>query len=94
MDRINLKQLKEELNNIPDEVLDVMYIMHPYSIENFDEDRLKLIAFSDEYELIFSNNKFDVTHKFVEQINADANKIMLVRADPDKAEEYSEDIPN
>ena len=92
MERIDLKELKEALNKIPDEELEKCFITHPYSTENIDEDNLFMICMDEEYAEFFEKYDTKLIGDFAKQVFEDAKKVFIVMLDEDKAEDYQDDF--
>lgn len=91
MDKINLKEVKECLNKIPDEELDKLTITHPYASDNSDDDCLKVIYYDDSYMEFFEKYDVKVLEDFAKQLFKDANIVFKVIENPETAEDYCDD---
>ena len=92
IERVNLKDLKDELIKIPDEVLENCYVMHPFSSECDIED-LTLICMAEDWSNVFEKHIFELTNKFIAAVYQDAMIVAKCQEHPDEVDDYTDDTP-
>lgn len=95
MGRVNLKEVKEALNKLPDENLEHFYVTHKMSLEDSDVS-MGLVFFDDEenwdnHRKIFEKPEFKVLQEFVDAIADDCKKVAICLIDEDKVDDYADD---
>ena len=94
----SLKDVKEALNKLPDELLDNFFITHKMWLEE-EEAEMGLVFCCDEEEYekhseLLEKDGMDVIIQFARDINTDAMKTACGKLDEELIEDkYSEDIP-
>ena len=91
-----LKQVKDALNKLPDELLDKYFITHCMGLED-PEAQIGLVWFDDEENEdklrgMQEMDGFDVIQQFARDIDTDATKVAIAKLDPSKEEDYCDDI--
>jgi hypothetical protein len=97
VERVNLKQLKDALNKLPDRNLEKFYAMHGMCFEE-PEAKLCVVFFDDEEKWdehlkLLKTPEAKVIKEFVEAVWDDAKKAMICIIDPDKVDDYIDDTP-
>jgi len=93
MDRINLKQVKEALETIPDEILESMFLTHHMAIEDPETD-FGLIWWGDNWSDLMGRahacKGFKILDKWAKEVDNDSKKVCAAKLDEDLTEHYSE----
>ena len=95
MTRVNLKELKDALNKLPDDKLESLYLTHDMCTEE-PQIRLDFVFYEDEedYEKmqeIYGLPEFKVLNHFRDDVWDDAKKVMICKIDEDKMDDYLDD---
>lgn len=92
--RISLGQLKRTLDKIPIGELDTCFIMHPYASENPDDDKIQVIKWGDDWEEFFYQygDETREINKFADAITEDVIITQKVKKNPEKMEDFQDDI--
>ena len=93
-----LKELKEALNKLPDNLLDKFFISDCLWCEEPSPEFAVTTDITDDKEWkvarkLFNYNEFDVISEFVEQLNCDLEKIAISRISPELSYVFSENYP-
>ncbi|MCJ7816323.1 MAG: hypothetical protein MUP55_00560 [Candidatus Aenigmarchaeota archaeon] len=95
MARVNLKELKDALNKLPDDRLEHFYIMHGMATED-PEPKLMLVFYDDEENWDKCREMYDLPEtnvlvRFANELWHDAMKGMIGMLDSEKMEDYCDD---
>ena len=95
--RMNLKELRDALNKLPEKVLDRFAIAPDFCIED-PEGKFGLIYIQYEdatdeecLKLYDEKSMKEIEKRLVNFLNSDANKFSICKLDKDMLERYSED---
>ena len=91
--RVNLKELKNVLVKIPDEDLEKMFIMHPYSSES-DIETLGLIVWDEDFIKWFDkyDKQIKIINKFAKAVYEDSLIVNNCLRNPSLCDGYVDDM--